>query len=320
LEFFFGKSSSSNSSAKSSNKAASSSSTSVPHFPNRVYNPEDVISLDLSPTSGDEPEYEPDVWNSDEEFRKTHNCYDYAFNNKKPQKIKSQPGQLSGSYNRKTDDQTYECEWIQSRLISDHPYLIETTFKGEVPKGHYKIALRLAPDKDQDYHFFRQDRDGLWSHKPGGDPVVDRDVDGKLIDNPLTRNFIYDTYKYKNFCKFYNVPVNAHEMWNRSKDIPVDDEDIQRGGARSTGRKSGNVKKSNLQKLQQSARAKGVATRTTSKKGKKAKPLPKKGTGKGSKKGSKKGSRTSSRQSRSKGKSVLSKKDYLGYSVLHQYI
>ena len=37
---------------------------------------------------------------------------------------------------------------------------------------------------DQDYHFYRLDNNGHWSHKPGQHPVTDRDGNGDRITDP----------------------------------------------------------------------------------------------------------------------------------------
>ena len=36
--------------------------------------------LDLSPTSGHEPEYDPEKWNSNPNIKNSHNCYTYMLN------------------------------------------------------------------------------------------------------------------------------------------------------------------------------------------------------------------------------------------------
>ena len=45
-------------------------------------------------------------------------------------------------------------------------------------EGHL-IALVIWPNVD--FHFYRMNRDGLWSHKPGGMPVTNVDNSDKLI-------------------------------------------------------------------------------------------------------------------------------------------
>lgn len=45
-------------------------------------------------------------------------------------------------------------------------------------KGTYKIALVIYSKFD--YHWYRQNPDGTWSHKPGYGEVMNKDFSGKL--------------------------------------------------------------------------------------------------------------------------------------------
>ena len=64
----------------------------------------------------------------------------------------------------------------------------------------------------QDYHFLRQDSDGWWSHKDGGNKVKRFDADGLPIWNPETASRDYrpngSYLNYSDFCGFYCVPRN----------------------------------------------------------------------------------------------------------------
>lgn len=46
---------------------------------------------------------------------------------------------------------------------------------------------------DNDYHWYRKDSNGYWSHKPGVTPVVNTDASGNLIKNIYNAN--YGMYK-----------------------------------------------------------------------------------------------------------------------------
>lgn len=48
------------------------------------------------------------------------------------------------------------------------------------------MALVIAPN--QDYHWYRQDRDGRWTHKPGRTSATNVDNSGQIITNPETAN------------------------------------------------------------------------------------------------------------------------------------
>ena len=80
--------------------------------------------------------------------------------------------------------------------------------KKRSPVGYSKIALVIDPMDD--YHFYRQDPDGYWSHKPGSQPVTRLDADGVLIIDPMTCNRDYTkqgkSLNYTLFCGFFSVP------------------------------------------------------------------------------------------------------------------
>ena len=72
------------------------------------------------------------------------------------------------------------------------------------PEGTYKVALVIAPG--QDYHWYRQDDDGYWSHKPGITPVTREDESEDVIVDPQ----IADRGAYTQFVGYYAVTP-----WNR---------------------------------------------------------------------------------------------------------
>jgi hypothetical protein len=70
------------------------------------------------------------------------------------------------------------------------------------PSGTYKVALVVS---SSDYHWYRQDSDGLWSHKRGTTPVKRTDESGDLIIDP----YIADRDSYTTFVGYYAV-----KPWN----------------------------------------------------------------------------------------------------------
>lgn len=94
------------------------------------------------------------------------------------------------------------------RLLGDNPTLSVTRFPDKCPVHTSKIALVV--DADEDYHFFRQDSNGQWSHKPGGTPVTNLDADGRPIYDPKLASRNYDktgsTLNYNIFCSYLCVP------------------------------------------------------------------------------------------------------------------
>ena len=54
----------------------------------------------------------------------------------------------------------------------------------------------MVVDKGVDYHWYRQDKGGLWSHKPGVTPVVNVDASNSLINNPAKADRKYGMLNY----------------------------------------------------------------------------------------------------------------------------
>ena len=79
------------------------------------------------------------------------------------------------------------------------------------PPGTYKVALVAAPSIS-DYHWYRQDADGLWSHKRGTTAVKRTDESGKLIIDPMTA----DRANYSIFVGYFAV-----KPWNNMYVLPT---------------------------------------------------------------------------------------------------
>jgi len=155
--------------------------------------------LELSPLSGSEHAYNPRKWNDKSDIKYTHNCYTYAMGKIVPKlSSKAQPGYASG-YNH-IDDNDYKCKEFYQRLRKDNPGSYIEKFDESCIPGFYKVFLAL--DEGNDYHWWRQDSNQLWSHKPGSTEVVNKDASGKLIKNPYKANRNYESLNYKTPC-FY---------------------------------------------------------------------------------------------------------------------
>lgn len=64
-------------------------------------------------------------------------------------------------------------------------------FEEACSTGTYKVVFCV--DTNGHMHWYRQDSNGLWSHKDGDDYIVQRDLDGNLIFDPRTcaSNYTY---------------------------------------------------------------------------------------------------------------------------------
>ncbi len=152
-------------------------------------------NIKLSPMSGSETPYNPNKWNKNPSIRKSHNCYAYAMGKIiKGLRHKPQPGYASG-YGQ-INDKDYTCENFRNRLKKDSPGTYLEKFDNACLPGFYKIFLALDPMND--YHWWKQDSNGYWSHKPGASKVVNVDASGKKIKNPLLSD---RKFKHRNYHK-----------------------------------------------------------------------------------------------------------------------
>ena len=158
--------------------------------------------IQMLPTSGSELEYDETLWDGDTQ---AVNCYGYAFN------IQTfpgtnviwampQPGQYYNAH-RTIDEEPFVLDSSSALSVSTAVALdvakynelnnTEMVFnelhdKYEIcSPGTYRVALVVS---DGDYHWYRQDADGLWSHKRGNGPVKRKDSSEILIIDPDIAN------------------------------------------------------------------------------------------------------------------------------------
>lgn len=184
--------------------------------------------------------YEPNKWNKNKHITHSHNCYSYFLNKISPveelrckaieQKMGStnkcktpQPGYSNG-LNEQLYQQTrksrtskgfrYKCSNVLPRIRKDNKdiqYLgnHREAFHKKCPNNMYKGALvTTAPDswKHSDYHFYREDESGYWSHKDGKNPVKNYDAKNNKIVDPYLADRNYKNNKYTEFCGYFCVP------------------------------------------------------------------------------------------------------------------
>ena len=169
------------------------------------------------------PIYESNKWNNNKYICKSHNCYAYALNLiypkyanickqylKKTNKYncpRPQPGIYSG-YVNEYKLHSLTCSEIINRMQSDNPLITKLKLNQECPNGYYKIALFVLINK-MDYHFYRQDKNGLWSHKDGWRKVTNKDFLGRIIRNPEIAN---KKYPYI-FCGYFCIPNDPNKKY-----------------------------------------------------------------------------------------------------------
>lgn len=144
----------------------------------------------------DNPTYEPEEWNK-EGVVEYNNCYSYALDDIDNGNIWGlQPGKSGG--HPITSKSDINLNFVLQASISDgrvkRPNLWNKLGFGK--RGYYEVYLVI--DKGKDYHWYRKDKGGYWSHKPGITPVTNIDASGRLISNPAKANHNYGIVNYNN--------------------------------------------------------------------------------------------------------------------------
>ena len=161
------------------------------------------------PLSGGELDYEPNSWSSVQSFT---NCYAYSLDvkvNPYPQVFWAlQPG-TSDSFSNIYNENYLTKSFLETMVAYDSVnYNFGFESIGENDKcysGWYKVALVIAPNSD--YHWYRQNSDGTWSHKPGSRNVRKVDYNGEIIYNPRTCDRRTGEINYSLFCGYYQVNI-----------------------------------------------------------------------------------------------------------------
>lgn len=187
------------------------------------YTPEEAKKLNINPWNIDTVEalkkeldflnvkFQPSQWHSckksDWNCSKGVNCYAYALNN--PDYYWAVPG--SGFAHTKTKkyftafNKMFEKTSIASfqkmlKQGAKHDGLLSV--KKPVKKDGYYLAALFFPKGERDFHWYRQDDDGTWSHKIGYMRPTNKDEKGKRIKNPLSA----DRGEYSIFGGYFLVP------------------------------------------------------------------------------------------------------------------
>lgn len=180
-----------------------------------------------APLNGYEPPYEPQKWNGDPAVTKSHNCYSYFADRIDPKMVENcdsnngkncrqffpQPGALKGDRNALNASDRRTCSNVDKLIMADIPGLLRSSYHEKCPVGTSKGAMVV--DEGNDYHFFRQDSDGMWSHKDGSNKVKRYDALKRRIFDPelASRDYTWQgsNLNYEDFCAFYCVPRD-HEI------------------------------------------------------------------------------------------------------------
>jgi len=163
---------------------------------------------------------------SDRDFfsnnRADFNCYSYAIGDRCHGNSDAHlyPGQMGGAKMAKITP--FE---LNKAMLADGATLASESFEVPPPKPGYRLIAAVISPVDEksmssfaqpDFHFYRQEPNGKWTHKPGKSTVLDLDADGNPISNPAYASRDYRNvfvnglkwpYNYKYFVGFYYVKI-----------------------------------------------------------------------------------------------------------------
>lgn len=154
----------------------------------------DVLSREFVATgcppcnAADAPVYDPAFWNTPAR-QPNNNCYNYA--NNQATNTFAQPGRATGR-----PITALSCPGTEPSAISDGLRVTPGFAAPLTPGQGWYVALVIWPNRD--YHWYRQDKNGCWSHKPGRTAAVNVDNAGKAITDPKT----CDRGNYTAFCDY----------------------------------------------------------------------------------------------------------------------
>jgi len=168
------------------------------------------------------PTYEEEAW-KDFIKRENHNCYNYALNLIFNEYSFIQPGELGFSNDNATGQDLKDRRKLYKGNFKKYcAKIIELAQKDglvwlgdklETRPGYRLIALAMSKGSlltTRDYHWYRQDRDGTWSHKPGWDNIEPLQASEAFSKN--ADDIVYphekgtDRGKYKDFMGYFLVP------------------------------------------------------------------------------------------------------------------
>lgn len=156
-----------------------------------------------------------------EKLENNNNCYSYSFDNmKKNYTSKPQPGIFAKIPRVKRNKKEYKCKNFIGRVLADYPksqFISTSDYKNGKRCNLNENTIFLALDNKGpsiDYHFYKQDSSGYWSHKPGLNKITYVDDNNNRIKNPLHADRNYENndinnkkkYNYKIPCGFFCNP------------------------------------------------------------------------------------------------------------------
>lgn len=169
----------------------------------------------FSKLNGSEPSFDHKKWNENLQIKKTHNCYAYVLDiindkfNSKPQ-----PGYSSG-FSYLSDNEIRACDKMFERIKADNPSMFEIPYEKACPKGYRKGYLAVDDGENTDYHFWRLDSSGLWSHKPGSTNARMDNYNGNIILAPHKSKRESNSHVYNKSCGYFCFDPKYSKISNK---------------------------------------------------------------------------------------------------------
>lgn len=138
------------------------------------------------------PEYEPAAWNDSNGIQHSNNCYNYGCDI--PTGTYAQPGRAHGAQAAQM-----ACPDVVAAAKADGLVQVSSEDGCGCSECQHVVALVVSPGWD--YHWYRRDNDGRWSHKMDGTPATNLDNSGNIITDPKTAN----RGSYTDFCGYFCV-------------------------------------------------------------------------------------------------------------------
>ena len=163
------------------------------------------------PLNGCEPEFFPLNWNYSKKRIENNNCYAYAINSLRDSRIqKSVPGIKRKKFlkNLSHTHNYLECDKLWDEIKGDLGNMCNKIgLYDKAPPDTYKAIMVVSPNND--FHFYRQDNDGTFSHKRGWAYNPSKlDAKNKIIFDPVTCDRNYGDLNYSKVCFAFTVPIH----------------------------------------------------------------------------------------------------------------
>jgi len=161
------------------------------------------------------PPYDPAPWHANQIVTLCNNCYNYATTIRSNNT--AMPGSGSGQMLQQYTFQEVQAAAVRDGLEVLNPQPGANDPVPGAPGGdRHLVALVVDPDRpaqnyEGDFHWYRLDADGKWSHKQGESPVSRQDNALDEIDDPRLASM--DPYQFVSFMTVNRNTVQIQDNY-----------------------------------------------------------------------------------------------------------